>query len=167
MTDDEIILEATERVKSVNRLDEKFHMNILDPVDDQVIKWAILDARDDINSYIPQTFYSLDFMWNGPDSRWKRLLLLGASKNVYYTLVSDWTQRGFEVDIAGGELRQADRTDSIKSLWADLDNQFERYLERLKTTSQKFSKGSSTYHTNNPLSLNTFNTVVRATRIRL
>ena len=135
----EALAEAVIQVKARTRY--PLMENILEAIDDSEIEVALLDALDEINSYAPQTQFKFVDVWTQEDTRWKRMLLLGANKNSILTLLNDWTQRGFDVNIANGEISQDDRREKINELYSTLQEQFDNVLQRLKETSQKVSRG--------------------------
>lgn len=152
------LAEAIEAVKGRTRF--PIMENILEAITDDEIGYAVLDALDEINSFEPETKFTLVDVWTQEDTRWKRLLLLGANKNSILTLLNDWTQRGFDVDIANGEIRQEDRRERINDLYSTLNDRFDDLLDRLKRTSQRFAKGFTSQN-NNALLLNTSSTIRR------
>jgi len=49
------------------------------------IEAAIADAVQDINSFPPETSFTFDQIYDGADPRWKRMLYMGAAKNICIT----------------------------------------------------------------------------------
>ena len=56
--------------------------SVIEPPENDEIDAAIFDAVDDINSLEPETTYTLDQILELTDTRWKRLVFLGACSNV-------------------------------------------------------------------------------------
>jgi hypothetical protein len=146
MTQAEAIIEAIAETK--NRFRYPLMENVLEAITDEEIEYALLDSLDEINSMGPQTHFTFLDVWTGADTRWKRILLLGANKNSLLTLLNDWTQRGFDLNIANGEIVQDDRREKINELYGTLVERFDDLLTKLKETSQKFSKGFTSSNNN-------------------
>ncbi|HEC63792.1 MAG TPA: hypothetical protein ENI23_00695 [bacterium] len=137
----------------VSEMDTKYRLicieTVLDrPPDEDEKSAALFDALQDINSAPPQTFFSMENIagsvesnvWSIPsDTRWLRLLLLGAARSMAQTLIWDWTANGFIANIDDFEIES--KLSDFQALESQLSERFNEILEKLKETSQKFVKG--------------------------
>lgn len=118
------------------------HDNLTSKLTPEEKKAALFDALQDINAFPPQTFFLMEQVSPvAADPRWARLLYLGAAVNCYKTLIADTTANGFTLQV--DEFNVDSRLDEYKNLHDTLKTDFEEKLEKLKTTSQKFIKGTS------------------------
>jgi hypothetical protein len=130
--------------KIIEGVEDRWHFSLSDNILDYIpnkddISAAVFDAADDINSFAPQTFFSIPTIYDSTDTRWKSLLYLGTAKNVIRMLLNLWTQNGFDATI--GELQLPSRLGDYKDLYRSLLEEFDAKAERLKKTSQKFVIG--------------------------
>lgn len=107
------------------------------PTDKEVIA-AIYDGLDDINSYEPETRYTILDLYHNTDTRWERLLYVAASKNFINTLLFDWTANGISPQIE--DLSIESKLGDFKDLHSQLDEQFKELIEKLKTTALKVNR---------------------------
>lgn len=112
--------------------------DIVDLPSDDEIKAALFDTLDDINSLEPETNFLMRDILEMDDTRWKRVLTLGAAANTVQTLVFDWTHNGFEADLNNG-VNVTNRLSDYQSLLQSLKDEFDQRLEKLKAASQRFS----------------------------
>lgn len=140
-------------------------LSLVEPPEDDELDAAIYDALDDINSLEPSTNYSLENIIGSTDTRWKRLLYLGAAHNAVGMLLKDWTANGIDVDLGDG-VALASKLSDYQTLHSDLKDEFDDKLEKLKTAALKISRVShfSTGHGLNSLSTGSFSK--RARRYR-
>ena len=127
-------------------VETRWHFTLADNMLDYIpnkddVSAAVYDSADDINSFTPNTMFSLVDMYDNPDTRWKSLLYLGAAKNVVQMLLNLWTQNGFDATI--GEISAPSKLGDYKDLYNTLVTEFDKKAERLKKTSQKFVRGIS------------------------
>lgn len=102
--------------------------------------WAAMyDARDDINSFEPQTSFGLLDIYNSPDFRWRNLLYFGTGRHLIRTIMVHWAAEGF--DASAGDLNLPDRLPNYEGLYGTFTDEFNTLLERLKLTSQRFVRG--------------------------
>lgn len=78
-----------------------FHKSdeILPAIDDEQISGAIEDAFNEINSEPPQTFFTLQDMFYGKDTRWKSLLITGSCSKILRARMLQWTIEGYSSPI--------------------------------------------------------------------
>lgn len=127
-------------------VEQRWHFSLSDNMLDYVpnkddITAAVFDAADDINSFAPNTMYTVVDMFEATDTRWRSLLYLGTAKNVIQMLVNLWTQNGFDATV--GEISAPSKLPDYKSLYDTLVAEFDKKVERMKKTSQKFVRGIS------------------------
>jgi len=149
------------------RLDRDENLLKSAPTQDE-IKAAILDSLDQINANPPETQYTFEWVCsNGVDTRWYMLMIIGAARNIIFTIMSHWTHEGEDVTI--GDLNAHNRLSDYQSLHDKLNTEFNERLEKLKTASQKYVKGaySKDVGTNSILYPFTSYTSVFATRVRI
>lgn len=125
---------------------------LINVITDDEVDAAIHDALQDINSHEPSTSYTLEEMWNTEDKRWKRLLYLGASRNIVSTLILDWTANGLDIDLGDGVATRSKMSD-YRILGDNLQDQFETLLGRLKTTSERYNNLSQWSTSPGPLTI--------------
>lgn len=91
---------------------------------------ALYDCLEDINSFIqPHTSWDLlHFVKKG--RRYRRLLLLGAAKNLLLMLTSEWTANG--VDVVIEDFQVDNKTGDIKDLYNELKDLFTEQLQQMK-----------------------------------
>lgn len=135
-------VELRHRFKQIDNL-------ITQPTDDE-LKAAALDALDHINSHPPQTFYSLQDVMEGADTRWKVLLYLGTARNIARLLTTDWTHNGFSQQI--GEFNVESKLGDVKDLYSSLTTELDDRLTALKSTATKTIRHVSGARISNPLS---------------
>lgn len=131
MTTEEILellrADVNKRIRFVD-----FDMMVPVPTEDE-LDCALFDALDDINTEPPQTFFSLETVYTSTDTRWKRLLCMGAIYIVLDTMITELTANGLDVQIA--EFTVSGKMGEL----AELRNYYkERFLEqaaKLKRTS--------------------------------
>jgi len=114
---------------------------LIDIPNDDEIDAAIYDSLDDINSTEPASDFTIESIMSNSDTRWKRLLYLGASKGVVQTLLFDWTAHGIDVDLGDG-VAVSSKLPDYQSLFQLLDEQFDKLLDKLKASSSKLSRVS-------------------------
>lgn len=102
---------------------------------------AIYDAIGEINSYEPATGFTIEDFMGQPDTRWHRVLYLGASVNFIRTLVFDWTANGFGPQVE--DLQIENKLPDYQTLLSTLEEQFKDLLEKLKTSALKLVRSSS------------------------
>ena len=112
------------------------------------VEAAIADAVQDINSFPPETTYTFDWIYEGADPRWRRMLYMGSAKNICELLLTDWTANGFEAQI--DDLNVTSKLADYQALYDILDGQWNKKMEGLKGTSQKCIRGV-TAENQNPL----------------
>lgn len=127
-------------------VEQRWHFSLSDNMLDYIpnkddITAAVFDAADDINSFTPNTTYSLTDIYDATDTRWRSLLYLGTAKNVIQMLVNLWTQNGFDATI--GDISAPSKLPDYKDLYNTLVTEFDKKVERMKKTSQKFVRGIS------------------------
>ncbi len=113
--------------------------SVIEPPENDEIDAAIFDAVDDINSLEPETSHSLDSILEMSDTRWKRLVILGASANVIRMILFDWTANGIDIDLGDG-VQLSTKVGEYESLLSNLREEFDDKLEKLKTAALKISK---------------------------
>ena len=149
------------------RLDRDENLLQSAPTEDE-IKAAVLDSLDQINANPPETRYTFEWVCsNGVDPRWYSLMIIGAARNIIFTIMSHWTHEGEDVTI--GDLNAHNRLSDYQSLHDKLSSEFNERLEKLKTASQKYVKGADSVNTgvNNILYPFTSYTSVFASRVRI
>lgn len=149
------------------RLDRDENLLKSAPTQDE-IKAAVLDSLDQINANPPETQYTFEWVCsNGVDTRWYTLMIIGAARNVIFTIMSHWTHEGEDVTI--GDLNAHNRLSDYQALHDKLSTEFDERLEKLKTASQKYVKGaySKDVGVNNILYPFTSYTSVFASRVRI
>lgn len=117
-----------------------FHKSdeILPSVDSDQVFGAIEDAFNEINSEPPQTFYSIQDMFYGSDTRWKSLLITGTCSKLLRARMLQWTIEGYSSPI--DEMPLEDKEEKYEKAWSLIDEDFRDKLVQLKATSQKFVK---------------------------
>lgn len=151
-----------------NELMRRFRFNKYDnmidaPTSKLEVTDSLEDALEEINSFIqPHSNWDLlYFVKKG--RRYRRLLLLGAAKNVLQMLLSDWTANGVEVVIE--DFSVEDKTSSIESLYSTLREQFQEQLQQMKEYDRLTVK-YSTFATGKRRTGTGYNSIVaRTTRI--
>lgn len=131
------LIAAVVRQGRFDRLD-----TMICPINRDEIIDAIYNALDDINTYPPQTFFSLQDVMSQKDTRWKRILILRATANCIDNLLYQWTADG--IDVVLGEFQVQDKTSAYQTLFDTMQTKFDDLLTKLKTASQNFST-SRTY----------------------
>ena len=112
-------------------------------------KVAITDALAEINSFPPETAFTLDKIFgDNADPRVQALIYLGTGKNIVQTLLVDWTQNGFSMAV--DEFNVEDRLQRYDTLFNTLNTQFNDRLEKFKIASQKHVRHAYQGN-NNPL----------------
>lgn len=118
-----------------NELVRRFRFNMYDnmidaPLHRLEIQDALEDSLEEINEYIqPKTSWSLlHFVKKG--RRYRRLLLLGAAKNVMLSMVSLGTSNAIEVTIE--DFGVSDKTSDFMSLYNELKELFQEQLTQMK-----------------------------------
>lgn len=148
-----------------NELLRRFRFNMYDnmidaPLHRLEIEDALEDALEEINQYIqPKSNWDLlYFVKKG--RRYRRLLLMGAAKNVMLSMVSLGTSNGVEVAIEDFSVQ--DKTSDFMSLYNELKDVFQEQLTQMKEydrLSVKFSTFSTGKRrissTNNSLAIRT------------
>lgn len=114
-------------------------LSLIEPPESFEIDAAIFDALDDINSWEPNTRYTLEWVVDNSDTRWLRALYEGAAYRIVDLLVKDWTANGIDVDLGDGVALSSKLSD-YSSLRDSLKSSFEEGIERLKTTVLKTSR---------------------------
>lgn len=113
---------------------------IIDNLTNDELTASIYDALDDLNSIEPATEWKLDEVYLDEDTRRKRLLLLGASKNAIHTLIFDWTANGSSSQIDDFQIEN--KLSDFNSLFQLLNDEFQQKVEKFKAATQKvFSIG--------------------------
>ena len=92
-----------------------------------------------INGYIPETFFSLVDCYCIRQLSYKFLLILGACVEVIRLKLYHQTQNTFDADL--GELSAPSRVGEVEAMYSKMDEEFERRLEVLKKTNQRFIYG--------------------------
>lgn len=105
------------------------------PSDDEITA-ALYDTQDDINSFPPETASDLLSTYGNVDTRWKRLLILGACVYSLDYMIAEFTANG--VDIQAGEFALPNKTGELQGLRESMFTLFTTQLEKLKQSSQKF-----------------------------
>ena len=123
-----------------DRFDELVGDIVSKPGRDEIVA-AIYDAIGEINSYEPATSFTIEGFMTQSDTRWHRVLMLGASANFIRTLVFDWTANGFSPQVE--DLQIENKLSDYKDLLASLEEQFKDLLEKLKTSALKLVRTSS------------------------
>ena len=118
-----------------DRFDELVGDIVSKPGRDEIVA-AIYDAVGEINSYEPATSFTIEGFMTQSDTRWHRVLMLGASVNFIRTLVFDWTANGFGPQVE--DLQIENKLSDYKDLLNSLD-----LLEKLKTSALKLVRTSS------------------------
>lgn len=113
-------------------------LSLVSPPDEDELTAAVFDSVDDINSFEPSTTYTLDWIMDNQDTRWKRLVYLGAAHNAVRMLLADWTANGIDVDLGDG-VALASKLSDYQALESSLKEEFNEKIERLKTAALKFS----------------------------
>lgn len=126
----------------VSEVERKARFHLIDdlvskPSTDE-LKDAIYDAMDDINSTEPETAYKVQEVLDMTDTRLKRLLTIGASRNAIQTLIYDWTANGLDADLGNG-ISVANRLGDFQSLHQQLTDEFNDRLEKFKASALKTS----------------------------
>lgn len=135
----DIVDEAFEKIELRYRLSKMDNLLENPPTIDEAEEF-IFDALQDINSFPPQTFFTIEQVYDqdasGYDPRWKTLLFLAICKYAILQQVVHWTGEGLEGQI--DELVAENRRSDYESLLSFITEEFDKKCERLKATSQKF-----------------------------
>jgi len=139
MTYVEIVDDALEKIELRYRLSKMDNLLENPPTPEEAEEF-IFDALQDINSFPPQTFFTVEQAYDsdatGYDPRWKTLLFLGICKYAILQQVIHWTGEGLEGRI--DELVAENKRPDYESLLSIITDEFDTKCERLKQTSQKF-----------------------------
>lgn len=100
------------------------------PVHRLEVEDALYDALEEINQYIqPRSSWELlHFVKKG--RRYRRVLFLGAAKNILLMLYSHWTSAGCEVVIE--DFSVENKTSDISSLYEEVKSVFQEMLTQMK-----------------------------------
>jgi hypothetical protein len=99
-----------------------------------------------VNSFPPQTFFSLEAIATQNDTRWKRCVVLRAAANCLDNLLFQWTADGIDLQI--GEFEVENKTGDYGNLRDNLNEKYGELIEKLKVASQNFTR-VSTYNPSN------------------
>lgn len=124
---------------------------------------AIYDGLGDINSREPATKYSIEFIMNNPDTRWKKALMLVSSRNVIQSLIFDWTANGMSAQIE--DLSIENKLDDYHRLYEILTNQFDDLIDKLKHSALRYYR-TAIFSTNNNYMTRTYRTTTSTTMIK-
>lgn len=137
--------------------------NMLPTTESLEVEAAIADAVEDINAFPPETSYTFDWIYEGNDPRWRRMLYIAAAKNICEMLLADWAANGFDAQI--DDLNVNTKIGDYQTLYTTLDEQWNKKMEQLKGTSQKSIQGITAANQSPLYSGNgTYNIFVNRTR---
>ena len=112
--------------------------DVVDKIRDEEIEAAMLDAIDEINLFEPATTFTIEHILEN-DVRLKALFYLGAAKNLVKLMVYDFTANGVDLDLGDGVALQ-NRLGDYQSLLSIVNDEFDKRLERFKSSSVKLYK---------------------------
>lgn len=134
MSEAEAVEYFVEKVEAAVR---KANLDVMvpNPSPDEITA-SIYDILDDINSFAPETHFTLENIANMTDVRWKRLIVLGAAALCFDVMIAELTANG--VDIQVGDFNLPSKLTDISAFRENWYAQFTTLLERLKISSQRF-----------------------------
>lgn len=147
MTPEEIYAAAIAEIQARFRFDDA--QTLITVPTELEKKVAIMDALAELNSFPPETSYTLDVL-GGPnaDPHLQSLVYLGTAKNILQMLLVDWTQNGFSMNV--DEFNVEDRLPRYDSLYNLINGQFNDRIEKFKIATQKHVRHAYQGN-NNPL----------------